>query len=646
MKNIILKNKFSFKIKNNLVLKYYNNSRYFTEYLSLFRNSMKKYNYDAYIILNSDPHKNEYLAEKDKIIKKISKFSGTNAVVLITKDLSYIWTDSRYYLQAEKELDKNWKMIPLENSDMEIKKFVSDNFSQKNYNFKIALNFRQSSINIITSFKEYLKDKQFEIIDDENKVIQEIFPEVQKNIQSTKEEIFVHQLRYSGLTSLFKYDIVRHKISKILKIDNNHKSNFALILNKLDDITWISNLRTNILDIPNNPTFLAYALLLLTKNSERLILYVKENKTLKIPKEYLNENKIELKSYDDFYSDIFSLNNLLFASEYEILIDRNSCNYSIYEKILNSGMKHKLLDLNIIEHCKCIKNETEIQGIRDCHKRDGAAIVRYLAWLDNELNLNKSVSEYEGAIKLLNYRKENNLFLGESFDTISSSGSNSAIIHYKPEENICQKIDKSKIYLLDSGAHYLDGTTDTTRTVHFGEPTYFEKEIYTRILLGNLSVEKLLIDSKTSGSQIDCIARQYLWQIGSDYGHGTGHGVGHCSSVHEGPQSISSRSNVAFKQGMVTSNEPGYYIKNQFGVRIENILICQQHTIMKNKLLFENVTRVNYETNLIDKNLVSPDMIQQINIYNDTVYRDLYPYLKELDDYLAINYLKKKTFAI
>jgi Xaa-Pro aminopeptidase len=401
----------------------------------------------------------------------------------------------------------------------------------------------------------------------------------------------------------------------------------------------LTNLRGN--DIQNCPVFFAYAILNIDflLNEFNLLLFAKNDQSIQNNlqiRDFLSKNKITILSYESFY-DYFNK----CESKY-IFLDKSTNNY-IYQKLCDKFKDNLILtEFNIVENLKCLKNNTELQGIRNCHKRDAVSIIRYFAWLEEELNKNIRISEYEGALKLQSLRKQSLHYLFDSFETISSSGPNSAVIHYKPKKESSLEIKKNQIYLLDSGGCYLDGTTDTTRTVHFSTPTEKEKNLYTRVLLGNLSLERLKFQNMT-GSQLDSVARQFLLQIGLNYGHGTGHGVGHCLNVHEGPHSISPMSNVKLKERMVVTNEPGVYIKDEFGFRIENVLLIRSAL---NQLYFENVTRVPYEINLFDLSLISADMLQYINTYHQLVYEDISPLLREMEDSYALDFLKRKTRKI
>lgn len=259
---------------------------------------------------------------------------------------------------------------------------------------------------------------------------------------------------------------------------------------------------------------------------------------------------------------------------------------------------------------KAKKSKTEMEGMRSCNVKDCAALVKYFSWLDNELKTNpdSGLDEFTGARKIEEFRTAGELYMGPSFDTISSIGPNGAVIHYKPEKDSALKLNNKEIYLLDSGGQYLDGTTDITRSVHFAgtEPTAFQKEMYTRVLLGNLDLERVIWPNNTtiSGADFDVLARRRLWEVGQDYRHGTGHGVGSFLCVHEGPQAISRHSKPKLEEGMCVSNEPGFYKDGEFGIRIENVIMVVQHEKYADRYMFENLTVCPYTRELIDTSLL------------------------------------------
>lgn len=299
----------------------------------------------------------------------------------------------------------------------------------------------------------------------------------------------------------------------------------------------------------------------------------------------------------------------------------------------------------LIERMKAEKNIVEQRGMRDCHIRDMAALVSYFAWLEEQLkNPAHGLNEYTAALKLEEFRSKGDKFKGLSFETISSIGPNGAVIHYAPSSTQSMPLNNDEIYLCDAGAQYLDGTTDCTRTIHFGgkAPTDFQKEAYTRVLLGVLSLERLVWPSNSNfaGGDMDTLARMHLWEKGLDYAHGTGHGVGSFLYVHEGPQGIGRYSKEKIVEGMCVSDEPGYYKDGEFGIRIENIIMCQKHPQFENFYLWENLTVAPYNRALIDLSLLSADVRQFIDTFHQKCLLLLTPYIK--DDALAMAWVKRE----
>jgi Xaa-Pro aminopeptidase len=303
-----------------------------------------------------------------------------------------------------------------------------------------------------------------------------------------------------------------------------------------------------------------------------------------------------------------------------------------------------------IGDAKAVKNEVELEGMRQCHIRDGAALSEYFAWLEDQLvNKKATLDEVDGADKLESIRAKHDKFMGLSFDTISSTGANAAVIHYKPEKGECATIDPAAIYLCDSGAQYRDGTTDTTRTLHFGQPTEMERKAYTLVLKGNIALERVKFPKGTTGFALDSLARQFLWAEGLDYRHGTGHGVGSFLNVHEGPIGIGTRvqySEVSLAVGNVISDEPGYYEDGKFGIRIENMIMVKEVETKhqfgdKPYLGFEHVTMTPHCRNLVDMSLLTEDEKKFLNEYHQEVFDKTSKFFEQ--DSLALNWLKRET---
>jgi Xaa-Pro aminopeptidase len=312
---------------------------------------------------------------------------------------------------------------------------------------------------------------------------------------------------------------------KLDEVGSNFKEKY-LLTNALDEIAWLLNLRGN--DIDFNPVFFSYLVIEKTDSGITPHFFISKSKIVNVA-EYLEANGVVVHEYGEIFAFVQSLAD-------EVRVDGSKCSAALYEKIAKPINKS-----SIISELKAIKNPREIQGFRDSHVRDGLALCKYLAWLENELKIGNVWTEYTAAEVLTNFRKQVTLNMGLSFGTISSVGANAAVIHYKPEKDTASNVTNESIYLLDSGGHYLDGTIDTTRTVHFGTPTDWEKECYTRVLLGNFDLERMIWPNSwsISGAELDIMARRRLWEVGLEYNHGTGHGVGYYLNVHEGPQGIS-----------------------------------------------------------------------------------------------------------
>jgi len=316
-------------------------------------------------------------------------------------------------------------------------------------------------------------------------------------------------------------------------------------------------------------------------------------------------------------------------------VDEKDCNGKIYSSINKENVK-SVPDL--IGEIKLIKNQTQIDGYRSSQIRDAAALAKFFSWLENELvEKGSKITEYEGALELEKYRAEQELFVGLSFGTILSTGANGAIIHYSPTKKDSAVLNPKEVILCDSGGHYLDGTTDTTRTFHFTEPTDFQREMYTRVLKGNLDMERIKIpnNGRLTQRDIDVLARAPLWEVGRDYMHGTGHGVGHFLNVHEGPYG------KPWKAGMISTNEPGYYEDGEFGIRIENLLILQEDPSVEGMLAFENVTKFPYCSKLIDTKYLTPKDLEYINKYHEECKDLLLPQLQ--DNEIALRFIEKET---
>ena len=593
--------------------------------LYIMRILMKERGYDAYIIPHGDQHNNEYIAESDERIKFISNFSGSNGMGLVTKDVALMWTDGRYYIQIEKELYPGWKMKKMSRDDESLCQYILNNLPK---NITIGMDFSLFTQETAENIKDKLKDYKF--IDDINNIIDDIWGTLKPKYNVNK--VLILPVEFTGIDVSQKYKIIDLAIQTIIDSDESLQNcrNYRMLLSRLDDIAWLLNLRGN--DIPYNPVFFSYALFCKTDEGLFTQLFVNKDKfdTPEI-KKYCEESKIKLFDYNKILDELENCPNDVIT-----FLDEESTNHRMYEKILEKN-KDKLYFLteDIIEDIKSVKNKVEINGYRNANLKDSIALIKFFSWMEEELvTKNRTdLNEYQIGVKNKQLREDQEHFMGESFAPICAAGPNAAIIHYEQNENLHSDANKNLIILCDTGAQYKDGTTDITRTVHYGKPTNREKEMYTRVLLGNLSLERLIFKKGKSLGQLDKVPRSYLNMVGEDYLHGTSHGVGHFLNVHEGPYG------KPLRAGNLITNEPGYYEKDNFGIRIENeILVVEKD---ENHLGFENLTFIPYERNLIDMNLISNDFRKYIDDFHKQCYEKLSPFLK--NDEKALDYLKRKT---
>ncbi|KAK9292664.1 hypothetical protein L1049_020642 [Liquidambar formosana] len=454
--------------------------------------------------------------------------------------------------------------------------------------------------------------------------------------------IRVHDLKYAGVDVASKLSSLR---SELISAGSS-----AIVVSMLDEVAWLLNLRGN--DVPHSPVMYAY--LVVDVNGAKL--FIDNSKVTPEVMDHLKNAGIELRPYESILSEIESLA----AQGAHLWLDTSSVNAAIINTFMSAcdryfgSLKNKsknntktcdgfngqsggptgVYRMSPISLEKAVKNHAELEGMRNSHLRDAAALAQFWVWLEEEIQKDVVLTEVEVADKLLEFRSKQAGFLDTSFDTISGSGANGAIIHYKPEADTCSAVDAKKLFLLDSGAQYIDGTTDITRTVHFGEPTARQIECFTRVLQGHIALDQAVFPENTPGFVLDAFARSSLWKIGLDYRHGTGHGVGAALNVHEGPQSISFRfgNMTPLQKGMVVSNEPGYYEDHAFGIRIENLL-CVKDADTPNcfggigYLGFEKLTFVPIQSKLVDLSLLSVAEIDWLNDYHSQVWEKVSSHL-------------------
>ena len=576
-----------------------------------------KPNIQAFIIPSTDPHLSEYVAPHWKSREWISGFTGSAGTVVITEKKAGLWTDSRYFLQAAEQLqgsgiDLYKEMLPETPS---ITKFLSDELQPGE---SVGIDGKMFSAEQVESMQAELSANNIQIV-----FCPDPMDELWENRPPMPESpAFVYDIKYAGKSCSEKIAAIRTELKK--------KSAESVMLSALDEIAWTLNLRGN--DVHCNPVVVSY--LLITENNA--VLFIAPEKVTEGVRNYLEEQQIEIQNYSNTEIYLSELNSS------SILMNPAKTNYSVFSSV---NPKCRIIRGEApVALLKAIRNEQEITGIHAAMQRDGVALVKFLRWLESAV---PSGTETELSIdrKLHAFRATQDLYVGESFDTIAGYKEHGAIVHYSATEESNSTLHPKGFLLLDSGAQYMDGTTDITRTIALGELTTEEKTDYTLVLKGHIALAMAVFPSGTRGAQLDVLARMPLWSHKMNFLHGTGHGVGHFLSVHEGPQSIRMNENpIVLQPGMVTSNEPGVYKGGSHGIRTENLtLVCSAgEGLFGEYLKFETITLCPICKKGIIKELLTADEVDWLNNYHQQVYEKLSPKLNEEEK----AWLKEATAAI
>ena len=574
------------------------------ERIHALRMTFRPNNIKAFIIPSTDPHLSEYVAPYWMSREWISGFTGSAGTAVILMDKAGLWTDSRYFLQAEKELEGSGitlykEMLPETPS---ITKFLCQNLKPGE---SVSIDGKMFSVQQVEQMKEDLAPYQLQV---------NLFGDPLKNIWKDRPSMpdapaFIYDVKYAGKSCGEKVAAIRTELKKT--------GIFALFLSSLDEIAWTLNLRGS--DVHCNPVIVSYLLV----TQDEVVYFISPEKITQEVNEYLQEQQVSLRKYDEAESFLNS-----FTGE-NILIDPKKTNYAIYSAI-NPACK-VVRGESPVTLLKAIRNEQEIAGIHHAMQRDGVALVKFLKWLEASV-LSGKETELSVDRKLHEFRAAQPLYIGESFDTIAGYKEHGAIVHYSATEESDVTLQSKGFLLLDSGAQYLDGTTDITRTIALGELTEEEKTDYTLILKGHIALAMAKFPAGTRGAQLDVLARMPIWSHGMNFLHGTGHGVGHFLSVHEGPQSIRMNENpIVLQPGMVTSNEPGVYKAGSHGIRTENLtLVCKDKEGMFGEYFkFETITLCPICKKGIIKEMLTAEEVKWFNDYHQTVYKKLSPSLNE-----------------
>lgn len=580
------------------------------EKIQSLRTLMQSENIKACIIPSTDPHISEYPPAHWKTREWLSGFTGSAGTIVVTLEKAGLWTDSRYFLQAEKQL---------KNSGIELFKtglprtptpfdLLASELSPGDC---VGIEGAVFAASEAQSFKENLSKKGLKIRADfaPCSLIWEDRPGLPDC------PTFVLPERFSGKSCREKIKEVREALKK-----NNAD---ITILAALDSIAWLFNIRGN--DVAYNPVCLSYAVV----SEKETVLFIQQGKITDEVAGYLHSQGVAIAGYYQITGYIQSF--ALRPSPFAVLIAPSKINYALYSAIPDNCVKIEM-PIHPVDALKSVKNETEIAGIRNAMRKDGVAMVKFLTDLEKTLASGEKISETTIAEKLRRYRSEQEYYAGESFGTIAGYGLHGAIVHYEADAESDAEILPEGLLLIDSGAQYFDGTTDLTRTLALGAVSDDMKKDYTAILKGLIALSTACFPRGTAGMQLDVLARQFLWQNGTNYLHGTGHGVGHFLNVHEGPQSIRTNHNPAtIEPGMVTSCEPGIYRSGKYGIRIENLLLTVVHQTSDfgEFYTFETLTLCPVDLKLINFPLMSQSETDWLNNYHRKVYEQLSPFLTE-----------------
>ncbi len=582
------------------------------------RKEMSDKGIDAYIVPSSDPHMSEYVAAHWEGRKWLSGFTGSAGTLVITQDSCGLWTDGRYYVQAEKQLEGTG--IRLFKFGMEgVKSFtewIADTLGQGEC---VGMDGKLFSVSQVRNMEKIFSKKGI-LINKEHDLLMGIWKD---RPAIPRETVFVHDMVYAGRTAAQKIEDVREMMAQ--KGANYH------LISSLDDIAWLYNIRGG--DVAYNPVAISYALI----SEEKAWLFINEDKVSVPVREHLRDNGVEIEDYERIESYLSRL-----GRGDTILLDPQRVNSWLYDSIGREARIEE--DTAITTILKAVKNQVEIENLKKAHIKDGVAMVKFLCWLDNNLS-KEEITEITVADKLEEFRSQQENYMGLSFPTIAGYGDHGAIVHYQADEESAYTLKPHGLLLIDSGCQYLEGTTDITRTIALGPTTPQQRSDYTLTLKGNIKLSRTRFLKGATGTNLDILARLYLWEHGIDYKHGTGHGVGYFLNVHEGPQSISPRiSTVKLEEGMLVSNEPGVYREGSHGIRIENLLLVAGdiETEFGEFLRFEPVTLCPIDLAAVEPDLLDEEEKKWLNQYHERVYNTLGPLLDEKERL----WLKDKTRAI
>ncbi|WP_439185343.1 aminopeptidase P family protein [Carboxylicivirga taeanensis] len=582
------------------------------------RSHMATLGVDAFIITSADPHLSEYPSSHWKFREWISGFTGSAGTVVVTNEEAGLWTDSRYFLQAEQQLeDSGIDLFKMGNEGVpDYKEWLTQKL---NTGAVVGVNGKTMTVNELRQLHRMLKKADIRL--DAKLFIEDDIWEGRPLIPD--DGIFELGVEHTGLSRAEKIEMVRRQMKA--------QGATHYIISTLDEVAWLLNFRGQ--DVQYNPVFHAYIVI----SHNHVNVFIDPHKLTSTIGKQLSEENIKIFIYKDFYNFIKDIPPLG-----KVIVDPNRTNSTIFSFLPQQSTK--IESTSIVTNLKAQKNNVEVENFRTAMVKDGVAMVKFLYWLDNTIG-KETITEYSAALKLSAFRAEQPNYHGDSFNTISGYAGNGAIVHYAVQEESAATLEPKGLYLIDSGGQYSEGTTDITRTIALGPLTDEEKTDFTLVLKGNIGLDRAVFPTGTRGVHLDILARQAMWQHGINYGHGTGHGIGHFLCVHEGPQSIRPQDNgVEIKEGMISSNEPGIYKAAKHGVRLENLIltVLDKETEFGTFLKFETLTLCPIDTRAIQLELLSEQEKEWLNNYHQKVYERVSPFLTKEEK----EWLKKYTAAI
>lgn len=587
------------------------------EKLSALREIMQKENLDAYIVSGTDPHNSEYLPAAWKQREWISGFTGSFGTVVVLKEDAGLWTDTRYFIQAESQLDGTGiRLHKLRVPEaVDYPDWLATVLPE---NSRVGLDYFCTSVSDMKELQSRLEPKGIQLVD-KNEIIGDLWID---RPALPEGKLFSVPAEVAGKSA-------QEKIRMVQEVLREKNADYFLF-SALDEIAWLFNIRCN--DIEYNPVAISYAVV----GKERSWLFVKRSKMTREVTETLERANVEVRDYHHLFLFLDET-----GKDARFCVDVNSLNFAVYHKI--ASMATVTETVSPVIFAKSIKTPEEIQGFRDACVKDSVALTKFFFWLEG--NIGNRLTETTASEKLTALRALDPAYVSDSFENISAYGKNAALPHYSAVPGADSVLEPKGLYLVDSGGQYTHGTTDITRTVPLGELTPLEKEDYTIVLKGMIALSRSLFPKGTRGCNIDAIARQPMWQTCRNFGHGTGHGIGFFLNVHEGPQAIrQDLKDQPLCPGMVTSDEPGIYREGLHGIRHENIVLCVP--VATNEFGewygFETLTLCYFDTSAIVPELLNQDEKEWLNAYHRTVYEKTAPYLTaEEADWLA-----KKTSPV